>query len=363
MSTKTNRDIVLKALAGVEDEARDDHGRWTAGGGGAGAGGSGAEAGGEHKPFHEMSGEELATYWNGAREKLETELGPLKDKARDLKNQVAALDEKWKGVMYAARIDPVYVAAEKQYMDDKGGSVSRPRLPSKYGDAEYNRVCAEQNDADGVLRNRRAELDSAMAESLKLPSERRAKFVINVRADDPAKAKSLGKKLQGFADELGQFVDHKGYTADGWAVGDVHHMDVTYYKGVRASHTPGYSNGSITMGSGDAGTFFHEMGHALEKGVGNKAAAVSFRNSVVDKDAGVKKLYGGRSDEVAYQKKAGAGKIADYALKKYASGSTEILSTGLERFMRSPSGLLRDNPAHFAVLVDALHGRNRKDNT
>ena len=106
---------------------------------------------------------------------------------------------------------------------------------------------------------------------------------------------------------------------------------------------------------------YHEVAHHIEmNSPGVSRAAVALREQLADKPREVYKLNATNSflgeDEVAVR-----GKFHDpYAGKIYPHDvATEMISTGVQSYMSYPIQFARDNPEHFKLIFDVLHGKYR----
>jgi HK97 family phage portal protein len=124
-----------------------------------------------------------------------------------------------------------------------------------------------------------------------------------------------------------------------------------------------------THSTDDVGTHVHELGHYLENNVkGVREAAQEFLNHRVGKEApqNLKTLFPqstykdheeGRKDNFD---RAFSGSVAWYVGKVYAK-DTEIVSMGLEKVYRDPTGFAAKDPEYFKFIHGILSGHLRKE--
>lgn len=130
----------------------------------------------------------------------------------------------------------------------------------------------------------------------------------------------------------------------------------------RAHATPFGIHVVSRMGASDMeGQVFHEVAHHIEMNRSEvKKAAIAFRESMANQPREVYKLKdvspGLRDDELAVR-----GKFPDpYVGKIYPDDiSTEVVSTGVESYLRNPVSFARDRPEHFNFIFDVMHGKYR----
>lgn len=101
----------------------------------------------------------------------------------------------------------------------------------------------------------------------------------------------------------------------------------------------------------------HELGHHLEfEAPGVRIAAQKFfqKRTQGEKTVPMNKYHRGyRPDEVCKPDKF----IDPYVGKVYSDGSTEIISVGLAAYYTDPAQFAKDDPEHFALIYDAVHGK------
>lgn len=101
----------------------------------------------------------------------------------------------------------------------------------------------------------------------------------------------------------------------------------------------------------------HELGHHLEfEAPGVRIAAQKFfqKRTQGEKTVPMNKYHRGyRPDEVCKPDKF----IDPYVGKLYSDGSTEIISVGLAAYYTDPAQFAKDDPEHFALIYDAVHGK------
>jgi hypothetical protein len=108
----------------------------------------------------------------------------------------------------------------------------------------------------------------------------------------------------------------------------------------------------------------HELGHALENSnPGIKQAARSFLADRVGDEApaNLREKFGRGYDEWEEGRKDQFDKVFDesrayYAGKVYPSGSTELVSMGLEQLHANPAHFAAADPEYFRFMVKVLKG-------
>lgn len=119
----------------------------------------------------------------------------------------------------------------------------------------------------------------------------------------------------------------------------------------------------------DEATIAHEIGHAIEHQFpyAAEAARAFLMKRVGDEPlTNLRKKFGegykehevGRKDDFA-KTFGGDENYAYYAGKQYDSGSTEILSMGIEQLFRNPVRFAKADPEYFHLVVGLLNGRLR----
>ena len=161
----------------------------------------------------------------------------------------------------------------------------------------------------------------------------------NMSVSEAAQSKAYAERMQNFISE-----DTISATD---APVDVEHLS----PGGRASYVPGLI--SITE-SDDFETFGHEYGHHIEQ---NNMAVQQAANDFLDRrTAGqtAQQYPGGQKGELVTPDKF----YDEYVGKRYgASKNTEIVSMGIHAMLRDPRRFSAEDPEHFALTWDIMHGK------
>jgi hypothetical protein len=209
--------------------------------------------------------------------------------------------------------------------------------------------------------NLHKELNEQIKQSLKLPTELQAAIKAWPVGQ---KAKEAEKKLQAMCNELSGYVrGNESFTRAGYAVGVQSSVVFNVGEVTRSN----YLHGTVSLSKVGRDHVFHELGHYLEEAPGNRVAARRFRDvrtiRLSTDDLGEKTGCSGMRGERCLRQLSGTKKLPDYARKVYTSGHTEILSMGLEKFMRSPSGFMHSDPEWFDLTLGALRGEFKPKGT
>jgi hypothetical protein len=157
---------------------------------------------------------------------------------------------------------------------------------------------------------------------------------------------SEGAQSEAYAERMQNFISEDTISATDAPV-DVEHLG----PGQRASYGAGLI--SITE-SDNFEVFAHEYGHHIEH---NNAAVRQAANDFLDRrTAGQtpQQYSGGRLREMVTPDKF----YDEYVGKRYgASKYTEIVSMGIHAMMRDPQRFSTEDPEHFALTWDIMHGK------
>lgn len=257
-------------------------------------------------------------------------------------------------------------------LNDTMGRVDHGQATQK----ELNRASKEFTAAQKEYRDSLANLqakyeesktaDKAFHEEMKAKNPINAERVDRISAKDPehgersAQAFAFVKSIveRGKTSEMAQVIAHE--TPPG-------SEKRAYFSG-RAHGNPEGETVNTTA-KDDVGVHVHELGHYLEHNVaGVKAATHEFLQDRVGtekpqklqdvlKSTKYESWEEGRKDNFD----RAFGKEGWYVGKVYDSGSTEVLSMGLEKMHRDPSGFAVKDPEYFKFIHGILTGSLRKE--
>lgn len=285
------------------------------------------------------------------------------------------------------------LAAERKSVLEEGLNKNSQQAVRLYEDTAQGKITLEARDAGLAVLDREAAKLSARVDSLnkqidriKFDANKRLenaigvdindRITINPKVADPVK--TLNTKGEVFT-TLAADVKFKAKLAEArqfiWrntsrkTVSNLEFKVHQLPESSRAFHRSGLGadEGAFMAANSSVRTYVHELGHRLEDEIPNaKKLANEFRSMRIAR-AGTKDVkmadfcpdcgYG--PDEVGnpddWEKLFGA-KHARYVGKSYKSGSTEVISMGLEKLFEDPVNMAKVDPEYFDFIVGILRG-------